>query len=209
MFDVGDHMKFGFPLAFTATVMLWSILEYGDQMQVASQLDVAQGSLKWIMDYLIAAHPSDNVLYIQVRDPELDHGCWERPETMNGSRPFTQINATFPGSEMPAETAAALASASPVFKSSNPDYAGTLLKHAKTLFTFADKHRKSYSVSILEVQNFYNSTGFADELLWAACWLYHATGDDTYFSYTERHGKAFTNFGSPTWFSWDNKLAAV
>ncbi|CAM8981714.1 unnamed protein product [Rhodiola kirilowii] len=209
MFDAGDHMKFGFPMAFTATVLSWSILEYGDQMKAANQLDAAQGSLKWITDYLVAAHPSDNVLYIQVGDAKVDHGCWERPEAMNESRPLTQINTTAPGSEVAAETAAALASASLVFKSSNPDYSNTLLEHAKTLFTFADKYRKSYIVSIPEVQNFYNSTGFADELLWAAGWLYHATGDDTYFAYTERHGKLFANFGSPTWFSWDNKLAAV
>ncbi|KAM1365225.1 hypothetical protein ACFX13_044254 [Malus domestica] len=32
MYDVGDHMKFGFPMAYTATVLSWAILEYGDQM---------------------------------------------------------------------------------------------------------------------------------------------------------------------------------
>lgn len=67
MFDAGDHMKFGFPMAFTATVLSWSILEYGDHMKAANQLDAAQDSLKWITDFLVAAHPSDNVLYIQVR----------------------------------------------------------------------------------------------------------------------------------------------
>lgn len=66
MYDAGDHMKFGFPMAFTATVLAWSILEYGDQMAAAKQLDPALDSLKWITDFLINAHPSDNVLYIQV-----------------------------------------------------------------------------------------------------------------------------------------------
>ena len=66
MYDAGDHMKFGFPLAFTATVLSWGILEYGDQMEAVNQLEPAQESLKWIMDYLINAHPSENVLYIQV-----------------------------------------------------------------------------------------------------------------------------------------------
>ncbi|XP_058780791.1 endoglucanase 10-like [Vicia villosa] len=32
MFDAGDNMKFGFPMAFTASVLSWAILEYGDQM---------------------------------------------------------------------------------------------------------------------------------------------------------------------------------
>lgn len=66
MYDAGDHMKFGFPMAFTATVLSWAILEYGDQMGVVNQLEPAKDSLKWITDYLINAHPSDNVLYIQV-----------------------------------------------------------------------------------------------------------------------------------------------
>ncbi|KAF5740842.1 endoglucanase 10-like [Tripterygium wilfordii] len=68
MYDAGDHMKFGFPMAFTATVLSWAILEYGDQMDAVNQLKPAQDSLKWITDtdYLINAHPSENVLYIQV-----------------------------------------------------------------------------------------------------------------------------------------------
>ena len=66
MYDAGDHMKFNFPMAFTATVLSWSILEYGDQMNAVKQLDSARDSLKWITDYLINCHPEDNVLYIQV-----------------------------------------------------------------------------------------------------------------------------------------------
>ncbi|CAK9148270.1 unnamed protein product [Ilex paraguariensis] len=210
MYDAGDHMKFGFPMAFTATVLSWAILEYGDQMKVVNQLEPAQDSLKWITDYLINAHPSDNVLYIQVGDPEIDHKCWERPEDMTEERPLTQVNTSTPGTEVAAETAAAMASASLVFKSTDPAYSSLLLKHAKQLFTFADKYRESYSISIPEVQNYYNSTGYGDELLWAASWLYYASGDQSYLDYvTGQNGKAFANWGSPTWFSWDNKLAGT
>ena len=35
MYDVGDHIKFGLPMAFTATLFPWSVLEYGDQMDDA------------------------------------------------------------------------------------------------------------------------------------------------------------------------------
>ena len=66
MYDAGDLVKFGFPMAFTATVLSWAILEYGDPMNAAKQLGHAHHSLKWITDYLINAHPSPNVLYIQV-----------------------------------------------------------------------------------------------------------------------------------------------
>lgn len=66
MYDAGDLIKFGFPMAFTATVLSWAILEYGDQMDAVKHLGHAQDSLKWITDYLIKAHPSANVLYVQV-----------------------------------------------------------------------------------------------------------------------------------------------
>lgn len=66
MYDAGDHMKFNFPMAYTATVLSWAILEYGDQMKGVGQLEPAQDSLKWITDYLINCHPKDNILYIQV-----------------------------------------------------------------------------------------------------------------------------------------------
>lgn len=77
MYDAGDHMKFGFPMAFTATVLSWAILEYGDQMKAVDQLDPVQDSLRWITDYLINAHPTDNVLYIQVKfDIFARQGCF-------------------------------------------------------------------------------------------------------------------------------------
>lgn len=210
LYDAGDLMKFGFPMAFTATVFSWAILEYGDHMNAVKQLEHAQESLKWITDYLINAHPSQNMLYIQVGDPDLDHSCWERPETMSEKRPLTQINTTFPGTEVAAETAAAMASASLVFRRINSSYANLLLMHARQLFTFADTYRGSYSMSVPQVQKYYNSTGYEDELLWAATWLYHATRDRSYLEYvTDINGQAFANWGIPTWFSWDNKHAGL
>ncbi|EEF31649.1 endo-1,4-beta-glucanase, putative [Ricinus communis] len=114
------------------------------------------------------------------------------------------------GSDVAAETAAAMASASLVFKKINSSYSNLLLMHAQQLFTFADTYRGSYSISIPHVQEFYNSTDFGDELLWAAAWLYHATGDESYLSYaTEINGEKFANWGNPTWFSWDDKHAGA
>lgn len=147
---------------------------------------------------------------MKVGDPELDHNCWQRPEAMSEKRPITQINTSFPGTEVAAETAAAMASASLVFKKTNSSYSNLLLMHARELFTFADTYRGSYSVSIPQVQDFYNSTGYGDELLWAAAWLYHATRDELYLNYvTEINGHEFANWGSSSWFSWDDKHAGT
>ncbi|KAK4416809.1 Endoglucanase 24 [Sesamum alatum] len=209
LYDAGDLIKFGFPMAFTATILSWAVLEYGDHMREVKELQNAQDSLKWITDYLINAHPSPNLLYVQVGDPELDHKCWERPETMTETRPLTQVNTSYPGSDVAAETAAAMASASLVFRSSNSAYSMLLLDHARQLFTFADSYRGSYSISIAKVQDFYNSSGYGDELLWAAAWLYHATGDELYLKYVTVEGNFFANWGAATWFSWDNKHAGT
>ncbi|XLU52431.1 hypothetical protein S245_047079, partial [Arachis hypogaea] len=210
MYDAGDLMKFGFPMAFTATMLSWSILEYGNKMEAVKQLQYAQDSLKWITDYLINAHPFEDVLYIQVGDPGVDHNCWERPEDTNEKRPVIEVNSSYPGAEVAAETAAAMASASLVFKNVDPAYSGILLAHAQQLFTFADTFKCSYSVSIPQVNPFYKSSGFGDELLWAATWLYHATKDPSYLNYvTLQNAKAFANFGSFSWFSWDDKHAAI
>ncbi|KAJ1422592.1 Six-hairpin glycosidase superfamily [Sesbania bispinosa] len=210
MYDAGDLMKFGFPMAFTATVLSWAILEYGDHMDAVKQLQYALDSLKWITDYLVNAHPFADVLYIQVGDPEVDHNCWERPEDMTEERPLTQVNSSFPGTEVAAETAAALASASLVFMEINLSYSQILLGHAKQLFTFADTYKVSYSVSIPQVRKYYNSSGYWDELLWAGSWLYHATKDPSYLNYvTGQNENEFGSLGSLSWFSWDDKHAAA
>jgi endoglucanase len=66
VYDAGDSLKFGFPMAFTATILSWSVLEYGPAMEKAGQLASAQASIRWITDYLIKAHPTANELYFQV-----------------------------------------------------------------------------------------------------------------------------------------------
>ena len=64
LYDARDHIKFGIPMDFTATLLSWSVLEYGDQIDDAHQLGATQSAIIWITDYLINAHPSRNVLYI-------------------------------------------------------------------------------------------------------------------------------------------------
>lgn len=63
-------------------------------------------------------------------DATKDHACWERPEDMDTPRTVLKIDKNTPGSEVAAETAAALASASLVFKRSDPTYSNLLIKRA-------------------------------------------------------------------------------
>jgi hypothetical protein len=142
----------------------------------------------------------------QVGDPEADHKCWERPETMSEKRPLTKITAKSPGSDVAAETAAAMAAASLVYRSINGTYSSSLLEHAEQLFAFADRHRGAYTRTFPELSKYYNSTTYQDELLWASGWLFHATGNSSYLAYaTGKNGEEFADLGNPRYFSWDDK----
>lgn len=65
-YDAGDNVKFGLPMAFTITMMSWSIVEYGKQMASSGELSHAMDAVKWGTDYLIKAHPEPYVLYGEV-----------------------------------------------------------------------------------------------------------------------------------------------
>ncbi|KAF3328608.1 endoglucanase 19-like protein [Carex littledalei] len=210
-YDAGDNVKFGLPMAFTVTMMAWSIIEYGKQMASSGELGHAMDAVKWGTDYFIKAHPEPYVLYGEVGDGNTDHQCWQRPEDMTTSRLAYRIDAANPGSDLAAETAAAMASASMVFHQSDPAYSNELLEHAKQLFDFADKYRGKYDSSITVAQKYYMSiSGYDDELLWAAAWLYQATNDRYYLDYLSNNGDALGGTGwSVAEFGWDVKYAGA
>ncbi|KAJ9706167.1 hypothetical protein PVL29_001630 [Vitis rotundifolia] len=210
-YDAGDNVKFGLPMAFTITMMSWSIVEYGKQMAANGELGHAMEAVKWGTDYLIKAHPHPYVLYGEVGDGNTDHFCWQRPEDMTTDRRAYKIDPSNPGSDLAGETAAAMAAASIVFRRSNPSYANELLTHAQQLFEFGDKYRGKYDSSITVAQKYYRSySGYADELLWAAAWLYQATNNQHYLSYLGNNGQSLGGTGwSMTEFGWDAKYAGV
>ncbi|CAL5433798.1 unnamed protein product [Camellia sinensis] len=210
-YDAGDNVKFGLPMAFTITMMSWSIVEYGRQMAASGELSHAMEAVKWGTDYLIKAHPHPYVLYGEVGDGNTDHYCWQRPEDMTTSRQAYKIDPNNPGSDLAGETAAAMAAASVVFRHHNPSYANELLTHAQQLFDFADKYRGKYDSSITVAQKYYRSvSGYADELLWAAAWLYKATNNQYYLSYLGNNGDSLGGTGwAMTEFGWDVKYAGV
>ncbi|KAG2326105.1 hypothetical protein Bca52824_008833 [Brassica carinata] len=167
-YDSGDNMKFGFPLAFTTTMLAWSSIEMASQLKAHKEHKNILAALKWATDYLIKAHPQPNVLYGQVGDGNSDHACWMRPEDMTTPRPSYRIDAQHPGADLAGETAAAMAAASLAFAPYNAAYAKKLINHAKDLFEFAKAHPGVYQRSITTAGGFYASSGYEDELLWAA-----------------------------------------
>ena len=74
---------------------------------------------------------------------------------MNMDRPAWKIDSNNPGTDLACETAAALASASILFKNVDSAYSGELLTHAIQLFEFGDQYRGVYSDSISGAADFY------------------------------------------------------
>ncbi|XP_071934489.1 endoglucanase 14-like [Coffea arabica] len=201
-YDAGDNIKIGFPMAFTVTMLSWSSVEFESQLVAKGELSNALEAIKWGTDYLMKAHPEPYVLYGQVGDGRSDHSCWERPEDMTTLRTAYRFDEQHPGADLAGETAAALAAAAIAFRGSDPAYSSQLISHAKQLFDFATKFPGKFSDSIPDLRQLYSSSGFEDELLWAAAWLERATEGKTYAEYLNQ---AASSGGTRSMFSWDDK----
>ena len=187
-YDAGDHVKFGLPMAASTTMLAWGGIEEKQAYTASGQMQYLKNNLRFVNDYFIKAHPSPNVLYGQVGNGGTDHAWWGPAEVLPMARPAYRIDASCPGSDLAGETAAAMASSSMVFADSDPAYAATLLTHAKQLYSFADTYRGKYSSCISDAQGYYNSwSGYNDELVWGAIWLYKATGDSSYLAKAESY----------------------
>ncbi|XP_062185398.1 endoglucanase 11-like isoform X2 [Phragmites australis] len=205
-YDGGDNVKFGFPMAYTTTMLSWSVLEHGGRMK--ARVHDARAAVRWGADYLLkAATQTPGKLYVGVGDADADHRCWERPEDMDTPRTVYAVSASAPGSDVAGETAAALAAAALTFRAADPAYARRLLAAARDMMGFAVAHQGKYSDYVGgNVGAYYQSySGYKDELLWGSAWLLWATKNASYFNYLN---SLSANDGVDI-FSWDNKLAGA
>jgi endoglucanase len=193
-YDAGDHVKFGFPMAFSATALAWGAIDFPQGLIASGQMQYLKNNLRFVNDYFIRAHTAPNELWGQVGNGGIDHAWWGSAEVMRMARPSYKIDATRPGSDLAAETAAAMAAASMVFTADDPAYAATLRNHAIQLYNFADTYRGIYTASITDAASYYQSySGYNDELVWGAIWLYRATGDAAYLAKAESY---YANLGT-------------
>ncbi|GLJ18832.1 hypothetical protein SUGI_0336430 [Cryptomeria japonica] len=219
-YDGGDNIKFGFPGAFTITMLSWSEIEYRQKYEDIGELHNIRELIKWGSDYMLKTFNSSatkniDVIYSQVghavngsKTPD-DHYCWMRPEDMDYSRPVIRTNA---GPDLAAEMAAALAATSIVFNDDRT-HSKKLVRGAELLYKFArdGSKRSRYSSGNPEIAQFYNSSGYYDEYIWGATWMYFASGDSSYLSLATlpamaKNAGAFRGGPSYGVFSWDNKL---
>ncbi|KAL7592827.1 endoglucanase 25 [Lactuca sativa] len=218
-YDAGDAIKFHFPQAWAMTLLSWSVIEYSGKYEAVGELAHVRDIIKWGTDYFLKTFNSsaDSIsqLVAQVgngdtsggtSDPN-DQTCWMRPEDIDYPRPVTTCSSC---SDLAAEMAAALASASIVFKD-NKIYSKKLVHGAETLWKFARDQRGLYSGGGSDAATYYNSSMYWDEFVWGGAWMYYATGNQSYLYLAShptlaKHAGAFK--GGPNYgvFSWDNKL---
>ncbi|QDL94934.1 hypothetical protein FDP22_24035 (plasmid) [Paroceanicella profunda] len=210
-YDAGDHVKFGLPMASSATLLAWGASDYAEGYKASGTYDDILTHLAWVTDYFLRAYDdkgtetlADDVFYAQVGNGAADHAYWGAPEDMTMARPAYAVTARTPGTEVTAETAAALAASSIVFREAGRTaYADELLDTAKQLFAFSEAYQGSYTAAVPDAADFYNSwSGYQDELAWSAAWLNRATGEAAYLD----KAQAWYTASGTTWgLSWDNK----
>ncbi|WP_312101035.1 glycoside hydrolase family 9 protein [Lachnoclostridium sp.] len=185
-YDAGDHVKFNLPLAYTVTMLAWAVYEEEATLSKAGQLNYLLDEIKWSSDYLIKCHPQANVFYYQVGNGNTDHSWWGPAEVMQMARPSYKVDLNNPGSTVVGEAAAALAATALVYKTKDPTYSATCLRHAKELYNFAETTKSDAGYTA--ASGFYTSySGFYDELSWAATWIYLASGEATYLDKAESY----------------------
>ncbi|CAL9095371.1 unnamed protein product [Musa acuminata var. zebrina] len=201
-YDAGDNVKYGLPMAFTITTLAWTALAYESELSATGELENVYAAISWGTDYFLKASAKKNRLWVQVGDPVADHQCWMRPENMKTPRTLYKIDEHTPGTEIAAETAAAMAASSIVFRNHNRTYSRQLLNKAKLLYEFARNHKGTFDG---ECPFYCSYSGYNDELLWAASWLYIATKKIKYQKHITQEGIS----ASVAEFSWDLKYAGA
>ena len=191
-FDAGDHFKFCLTNAYSASILAWGYIEYKDAVDNAGLGELYRNNLQWGLDYVMGCDQGGGKVVGTIGDftgGSTDHNIWCSAEVYlrkhhlnNGDweRPYDVIeNASVAGL-----AAAALAEGYIVFKDDQPDKAAEYLKHAKDLFAGADKIRANKDVG--GMSGMYNTASWIDDCMFAALWLYKATGDKTYLDKVEK-----------------------
>ncbi|MCM1227090.1 MAG: glycoside hydrolase family 9 protein [Clostridium sp.] len=213
-FDAGDHLKFTLTNAYAASVLGWGLMEYGDTVKEAGLYDLYAKNLKWGLDYVMNCDLGDEIIYM-IGEGAFDHVWYGSPEVYirkynlkseTEERPYY----TCKDSCIEAQMAAALATGYVLFKDSDPTLANDYLTHAKDLFKRADAE-KILGEDTAE-HSYYKPSTFYDDLMYAAGFLYKATGEKEYLdksaSYIPNLGKEdqSTELKFSWGFCWDDTM---
>lgn len=64
------------PQSYTLFCLAWGGLTQGRGYDLANQTAYLDGTLRWGLDWLMKAHPANDILYVQVGDNTIDNNYW-------------------------------------------------------------------------------------------------------------------------------------
>ena len=163
--DAGDHVKFGLPQGYAASMLGMSYYQFKDAFDELGQKEHLKKITDYFCDYFkrCTVYEGDQVIAFcyQVGDGNTDHGVWTAPEGQTISRPAFFADASNPATDEVSVAIAALA-----------------LNYIN--FTFVEKNNKACATE--GASTFYASRSYGDDYAFAASALAAATGDTSYNS---------------------------
>ncbi|MBE6857120.1 MAG: glycoside hydrolase [Ruminococcus sp.] len=188
-FDAGDHFKFTLTNAYSASILAWGYIEYKDAVDAAGLGELYRNNVQWGLDYVVQCDRGDKIIGTigDFTGGSTDHNIWCSAEVylrkhhLNNNdwvRPYDEIA----DSTTMALSAAALAEGYIIFKDEQPDKAEAYLAQAKKYFETADALRDNENGAM---GTMYNPSSWVDDCMYAALWLYKATGDESYLKKVE------------------------
>ncbi len=180
--DAGDHVMFGLPQGYTASMLGWSYLEFIKENEAGNNVnDDEKAHYKLILerfyDFFVDSVKYDSdgkisELLVQKGLGAVDHDIWCSPE-VQVSRADEMVWTSTSGSNVAAEYAAALALGYINFNDGSDKYK-EYLEVAEKLYEFAG--RTSAFTASDTSGTYYGDGESDDDKAWAAAWLYEATG---------------------------------
>ena len=178
--DAGDHVKFGLPQAWSASILGYALYEYPQVFNDAGVKPKLLSTLKHFTDYFLRSHTSGTTFYYHVGDGNADHSYWGPPETQTTPRPSIAATPSAPASDVCGQTAAALALMYLNYSSTDAAYANQCLNAAISIYQLGlDNLGRSSDGG---GGSFYRSSSHFDDLGWGGIWLSIATGDNSYLT---------------------------
>lgn len=208
--DAGDHVKMGLPAAQSAAVLGWSFYEFEDSFKSTEQTDHYLTLMKYFCEYFMKCIVRDEngetkAFCYQVGDGDYDNDSWMPPEFQDVSikRSAYFFTENDKGTDIKAETAAALAVNAYNFKEYDKEFSEKCFSYALSLYEFAINSPLGTTPS----DGYYTSSSYYDDLAWSALWLYVNTNDQKYLDDAEKYLKYYSS--SQDNFDWNNMWIAV
>jgi hypothetical protein len=214
--DAGDHVKFGLPQGFSASLLGWALYEYRGDFDRAGLTPKTLRTLKYFTDYFLVAHPNATTFHYQVGDGNADHGYWGPPENQTGARPVLTTNTSSLAADILGQHAGALALMSLNYRTTDAAYANRCLTAARELFTLGQTQLANPACTPngqacrgQDTGEFYNSSSHFDDMAWGAIWLSIATGDQGFLAPVDgwldrRNDPGDNPYNKPWTMAWDD-----